>query len=110
MNLDSATTANAATLVGLNPSVGIIVLILGLAFLYLIKVIALNTDITKAIGTNHSEMLETVTAIRASQLLSDAKQATLDEQITELKQKITEMEHDLLALTRWQSEKQIQKG
>ena len=105
MNLDSATTAHAATLVGLNPSVGIIVLILGLAFLYLIKIIALNTDITKKMGTNHGEIIDTITAIRADQIISNAERKVMTARMDAFEKKQTEMEFDILALTRWSSKK-----
>ena len=107
MTLDSATTANLGSLVGLNPSMGIIVLILGLAFMYLVKIIVSNTDLTSSVKTSvestaasHNELAKSLSEIRADQIISNEERKAQASSIERLDSKVNTLDFDLICLSR----------
>ena len=123
MTLDSASVAHISKFLGIHPNLWFLGFLLMSGVLYIIVLLVKNTDLTSAIAksmvaniANHEAMASAISEIRAGQIISNAerkKQLELNgvqaeinnknqKQFDNIDKTLTEIQFDLLSLTRFQ--------
>jgi hypothetical protein len=112
---DTSQIKAAVAVLQTNPSWALVLLLLvggaGVAFAFLLLQLFKNTEITKAIAErigdkthdqNIEKMASTLENIRSDQVVSNQERREQGKQILDIDQRLTEVEYNLLNLTRWQ--------
>jgi len=93
--IDSTTVTLAAKILSLNPSWGMVLLVLFLGVAWVIVSLSKNTTITKAILGSHSEVSEVVKQIRSDQIKSNAERREQGKRLDLLETDVSAMKKDI---------------